>query len=89
MQKFAFNQVGKDIPEVIGMTGQRAEEIINAVRRAAIDSDDIGELMENGINATHPKNVVEAMYLGYIIRAVATSGVQKPLQGLIQSFLEE
>jgi len=65
--KYAFDHEQEALPEGLGMTDERATEIIKHVRRTEIDSNDTLEHFENAINAVDPENMVEAIFAGYVL----------------------
>ena len=85
MEKIALNHDGKDIPDAIGMPEERSHEIIHAIRHAETETRNTAELMENSFNAVQPQNLVEAMYLGYVVRAIEDRAIQSPIQALMQA----
>ena len=67
MAKYAFNHDSNDLLEAFGFTEEHMIKMAKTVLKAQIDGETQLDTMEISMNEVDPKNMVEAMYLGYII----------------------
>lgn len=71
MDKYAFLNEHEHVNDNLGISDERHKEMIKSCRVALIESDDnCCTAMEIVMNKIQPKNMVEALYLGFVLRTV-------------------
>ena len=64
---YAFNHDDANVCLAIGITDERAEEIIKHCRRAEIGSESQTHIMEEALNTVKPKSMIEVFFTGYCV----------------------
>ena len=82
--KYKFNHEAEAMPETVGITDERWDEIENTIQGIVDDYSgtediDTGILLESSLNKIDPENIVEAAIIGYII----AKGVSAAIIGYI------
>ena len=70
--KYKFNHEAEEMPETVGITDERWDEIANTINGIVDDYSetediDAGILLESSLNKIDPESIVEAAIIGYII----------------------
>ncbi len=85
MDKYAFLTEHEYVYENLGISDECNREMIKHCRVALIESDDnCCAAMEIVMNKTKPKNMVEALYLGFVLRNVIE--VESPIKKMAAIF---
>jgi len=70
MDKFAFLHDEERVNENLGISDRRHVEIVKQCEIALIEGDgSIPKALEWAMNKLEPKNLVEAMYIGFVMKA--------------------
>jgi len=67
MEKYAFNHDTNELTTAMGISEERFDEIVKAIRHAQVDGDNVLDTIEITLNKLDPKDIVEAMFIGYSI----------------------
>ena len=87
MEKYAFNHDTNELTTAMGISEERFDEIVKTIRHAQIDGDNVLETIEITLNKLDPKNIVEAMFIGYSI-AKCIDANHNPLLRVLQAMRE-
>ena len=81
-KKIAFNHEATNMPIAMGITDERADEIITAVHHANVDSKDSAEFAEMAMYYSKPTTPVEAFFVGYVMGRIAEKFHCNPFSAL-------
>ena len=94
MASYAFNHDTNKIDECLGIGDEQSKKLLEAAKHSVIaafltdDSiDDAGKMIEMCINLGQPKNVVEAIFLGFHLGRGEAKMIQ--LQGKMSALMDK
>lgn len=91
--KYKFNHEAEAMPETVGITDERWDEIANTINGIVDDYSgtediDAGIVLESSLNKIDPESIVEAAIIGYLI-AKGFSEAKRNMERAFESILTE
>ena len=84
MYEIKFDHDAPGIPEVIGITDARADEIIEHIAQAYEKTETHTTFMERAISLSDPKNEAEIFFIGYAIGMIMERQIKSAKDALAQ-----
>lgn len=84
MYEIKFDHDAPGIPEVIGITDARADEIIEHIAQAHEKTETHTTLMERAISLSDPKNEAEIFFIGYALGMITERQIKSAKDALAQ-----
>lgn len=85
MTEYKLNHDGENLVEALNMDERRFDEIATEAKVADIRGGNMIEVFEIALNASQPKDVIEAALLGYILgREQEKGNVRNPMAQMLQ-----
>ena len=84
MYAIKFDHDAPAIPEVIGITDARADEILEHIAQAHEKTETHTTFMERAISLSDPKNEAEIFFIGYAIGMIMERQIKSAKDALAQ-----
>lgn len=83
--EYKLNHEGENLVEGLNMDERRFDEIATEAKVARIRGKDVAEVFEIALNAAQPKDIIEALLLGYTLgRCIEKEKQINPLAQMLQ-----
>lgn len=84
MYAIKFDHDAPAIPEAIGITDARADEILNRIAQANENAETHTTFMEEAIGLSNPKNEAEMFFIGYALGMIMERQIESAKAALVQ-----